>query len=160
MNTLKSTRCMSPPTGDDPHGDRISPFPANRPFHGFFQLLTWTSSGKSVEATEKSAFKWVKLPSFKAICWNLMKIQLLKVATFLRLFFQWCRRIFPDWSIQKVEKNREKIYSRNGSSQIISQRMTSCALPNVNFVLEKTEGFGCRHFKTFHRNLSDMWRFT
>ena len=68
MNTLKSTRCMSPPTGDDPHGDRISPFPANRPFHGFFQLLTWTSSGKSVDNTQKRALKLVKLPSFKAIC--------------------------------------------------------------------------------------------
>ena len=68
MNLLKSTRCMSPPTGEDPHGDFISPFPANRPFHCFFQLLTWTSSEKSVDSTQKSALKLAKLPNFKVIC--------------------------------------------------------------------------------------------
>ena len=39
-----------------------------RPFHGFFQLLTWTSSGKSVDNTKKSALKLVKLPSLNVIC--------------------------------------------------------------------------------------------
>ena len=29
---------------------------SNRPFHSFFQLLTWTSWGKSINTTEKSAF--------------------------------------------------------------------------------------------------------
>lgn len=39
------------------------------PFHGFFsQLLTWTGSGKSVDSTDKSAFKLSKLPSLNVIC--------------------------------------------------------------------------------------------
>ena len=33
----------------------------NRPFHRFCQPLTWTSSGKSVDITEKSLLKLVKL---------------------------------------------------------------------------------------------------
>ena len=43
-------------------------FPHNRPFHGVFQLLKWTSSGKSVHTNEKSALKLVKVPSLKVIC--------------------------------------------------------------------------------------------
>ena len=39
----------------------------HRPFHGFFELLTWTSSGKSVNTTQKSAFKSIKLPSLNVI---------------------------------------------------------------------------------------------
>ena len=34
----------------------------------FFQLLTLTSSGKSVDTTQKSAFKLIKLPSLNVIC--------------------------------------------------------------------------------------------
>ena len=37
-------------------------------FTVFFQLLTWTSWGKSVDTTEKSALKLVKVPSLKVIC--------------------------------------------------------------------------------------------
>ena len=70
----------------------------------FFQLLTWISSGKYVDATEKSALKLVKLPSFKAICWNLMKIQLLKVATFFRPSFPWRRRFFLTGPYKKLKK--------------------------------------------------------
>ena len=49
----------------------------------FFQLSTWTSSGKSVDTTEKSALRSVK----REICWKLMEIQLLKVAKFCRRFY-------------------------------------------------------------------------
>ena len=38
------------------------------PFHGFFQLLTRTGSGKSVDSNEKSALKLSKLPSLNVIC--------------------------------------------------------------------------------------------
>ena len=34
----------------------------------FFQLLTWTSWGKSINTTGKSPCKLVKLPSLKVIC--------------------------------------------------------------------------------------------
>ena len=37
--------------------------PQSGPFHGFFQLLTWTSYGKSVDTTGKSASKIVKFES-------------------------------------------------------------------------------------------------
>ena len=46
----------------------------------FFQLLTWTSWGKSVDNTEKSSLKLLKLSSSNVICWKLTKIQLPKVA--------------------------------------------------------------------------------
>ena len=36
----------------------------NRPIHLFFQLLIWTSWGKSVDTPEKSTLKLVKLPIF------------------------------------------------------------------------------------------------
>ena len=62
-------------------------FPHNRPFHGVFQLLTWTSSGKSVHTTEKSALKLEKVPSLKVICGKLMKIQLFKAAKFYRRLY-------------------------------------------------------------------------
>ena len=52
-------------------------------FSFFFQLSTWTSSGKSVDTTEKSALRSVK----REICWKLMEIQLLKVAKFCRRFY-------------------------------------------------------------------------
>ena len=35
------------------------------PFHGFFQLSTWTSSGKSVDTTQKSTLKLVKITTFE-----------------------------------------------------------------------------------------------
>ena len=35
------------------------------PFHGFFQLSTWTSSGKSVDTTQKSTLKLVKIATFE-----------------------------------------------------------------------------------------------
>ena len=70
---------------NDSHGIRIVT-QRNRHFHGFFQLLTWTRSGKSVDTTEKSALKLIKLPSLKMICWKLMKIQLFKDAKFCRRF--------------------------------------------------------------------------
>ena len=41
---------------------------SHRPFHGFFQFLTWTSLGKSVDTTQRSALKLVKLPSLNVIC--------------------------------------------------------------------------------------------
>ena len=62
-------------------------FPHNRPFHSVFQLLTWTSSGKSSHTTGRSTLKLLKLPSLKVICWKLMKIQLLKVAKFYRRLY-------------------------------------------------------------------------
>ena len=40
----------------------------NRPFHGFFQLLTYASWGKSVDTIEKSVLKLLKLLSLKVIC--------------------------------------------------------------------------------------------
>ena len=56
----------------------------------FCQLSTWTSSGKSVDTSEKSALKLVKLPNLKVICSKLMKIQILKVAKFYsRLYGGW-----------------------------------------------------------------------
>ena len=39
---------------------------SNRPFDGFFQLLTWTSWGKSIDTTEKSAFKISKIVKFES----------------------------------------------------------------------------------------------
>ena len=57
---------------------------SHRPFHGFFQFLTWTSLGKSVDTTQRSALKLVKLPSLNMICWKLMKIHLLKVVNFYK----------------------------------------------------------------------------
>ena len=42
----------------------------NRPFHGFFQLFTQTSQGKSVETTGKSVLKLIKLPNLKVIGLN------------------------------------------------------------------------------------------
>ena len=36
-------------------------------FTFFFQFLTWTSSGKSINTTEKSALILVKLPSLKVM---------------------------------------------------------------------------------------------
>ena len=38
------------------------------PFHGFFDFFIWTSSEKSVDTTEKSAIKLIKLPNLKVIC--------------------------------------------------------------------------------------------
>ena len=38
----------------------------NGPFHGFFQLLTWTSCGKTVNTTENSALKISKTPKFES----------------------------------------------------------------------------------------------
>ena len=35
-----------------------------RPFHQFFQLLTWTSLGRSVDITGKSTLKLVNLPTW------------------------------------------------------------------------------------------------
>ena len=40
---------------------------ANRPFHGVFQLLTWTSQGKFVDTTGKTALILIKLPTCKVI---------------------------------------------------------------------------------------------
>ena len=110
--------------------------------------------GKILHSAGKRAFKLVKLPSLKGICWKLTKIYLLKVMKFLRRLyggwgggtnfgghrvckqksvtfrnfadlyrrtedvslsnlapllilwgsFQWCRQIFPNWSMSKVEK--------------------------------------------------------
>ena len=42
-------------------------------FTVFFQLLTWTSSGKSVDTTEKSALKLIKSPSLKVICREILR---------------------------------------------------------------------------------------
>ena len=39
----------------------------NRPFHGFFQLLTWTRYGKTVDTTEKSAVKISKIAEFESV---------------------------------------------------------------------------------------------
>ena len=58
----------------------------HRPFHGFFQLLTWTSSGKSVDTTKKSAFKLMKLPRLNVIRWKLMKIHHRRPKLTLRAF--------------------------------------------------------------------------
>ena len=54
---------------------------ANRPFHFFSQLLTWTSSGKFIDTTEKSALR------LKVTCWKLTRIQLLKVAKCYRRLY-------------------------------------------------------------------------
>ena len=56
---------------------------SNRPFHAFFQILTCqTSWGKSLDTTEKSALRLVKLPRLKV-----KVIQLLKVAKFYRRLY-------------------------------------------------------------------------
>ena len=57
---------------------------SHRPFHGFFQFLTWTSLGKSVDTIQRSALKLVKLPSLNVLCQKLMKIHLLKVVNFYK----------------------------------------------------------------------------
>ena len=38
----------------------------NRPFHCFFQLLTWTSYGKTVNTTENSDLKISKIAEFES----------------------------------------------------------------------------------------------
>ena len=43
-------------------------FKLDIPFHGFFDFFIWTSSEKSVDTTEKSAIKLIKLPNLKEIC--------------------------------------------------------------------------------------------
>ena len=42
----------------------------NRAFHGFFQLLTGTRQGKSVNSTGKSALTLVKFPKLKVIVFS------------------------------------------------------------------------------------------
>ena len=39
----------------------------NRPFHGFFQLLTWTRYGKTVYTTENSALNISKIAEFESV---------------------------------------------------------------------------------------------
>ena len=62
-------------------------FSHERPFHGFFQFLTWTSNGKSVNTTGKRILKLIKSPSLKVICWKLTKTKLLKGAKFYSHFY-------------------------------------------------------------------------
>ena len=55
VNTHYSTAIFLPPQEE------------NRSFHRFFQILTWTSLGKSVDTPENSTLR-VKLPTVKVIC--------------------------------------------------------------------------------------------
>ena len=59
--------------------------PSDRPFHSFFQLLTWTSSGKSVDMG-KSTLKLVKLPNLIMIRLKLAKIQPPQIREILQTF--------------------------------------------------------------------------
>ena len=123
-------------------------------FSRFFQLLTQTSQGKSVNTTGRGAL--VKLPNLKVTRLKRAKIQLRKVAKLwwvqvcvkfrdfeelyfrylffnkslsneailliLRRSFNWCRRIFPNLSMSKVEKNREKVYQAEASIHFTSDK--------------------------------------
>ena len=59
--------------------------PSDRPFHSFFQLLTWTSSGKSVDMG-KSTLKLVKLPNLIMIRLKRAKIQPPQIREILQTF--------------------------------------------------------------------------
>ena len=59
--------------------------PSDRPFHSFFQLLTWTSSGKSVDMG-KSTHKLVKLPNLIMIRLKRAKIQPPQIREILQTF--------------------------------------------------------------------------
>ena len=59
--------------------------PSDGPFHSFFQLLTWTSSGKSGDI-RKSALKLVKLPNLIVICLKRAKIQPPQIGEILQTF--------------------------------------------------------------------------
>ena len=59
--------------------------PSDRPFHSFFQLLTWTSSTKSVDMG-KSALKLVKLPNLIMIRLKRAKIQPPQIREILQTF--------------------------------------------------------------------------
>ena len=43
----------------------------------FFLRLTWESQGKSANSAGKNAYKILKLPGLKVICWKLTKILIL-----------------------------------------------------------------------------------
>ena len=100
----------------------------NRPFRSFFQLLTWTCWGKSVDTTEKSTlnkwnshvWKWwerryssAKLRKFTDVCmvgrggaiFFTNHFQAWQFYSFQR---KW--RIFSSLPMSKVYKNRAKVY--------------------------------------------------
>ena len=78
----------------------------------FNYFLTLTSLGKSVNTTEKSTLKLVKLLSLKVICWKRITFKFANFSNVKDCSFQWCRRIFLiKWSIQKVEKTIQNVYS-------------------------------------------------
>ena len=128
----------------------VDVYSPDRPFHCFF-FSTFDRdkcSGKSVNTTKKSALRLVKLHSLKVICWKLRKrISLLTVAKYYRRFygrgwgrgdnnikalrFLWCRPIFPNLSMSKVEKNRWLLFIFS----VVSERLFSCSF---NIKLETT----------------------
>ena len=75
--------------------------PSDRPFHSFFfQLLTQTSSAKSVHITGKSALKLVKLLNLIVIRLKRAKIQRPQIHEILQTFLWW-----PAW--QALEREGE-----------------------------------------------------
>ena len=74
--------------------------PSDRPFHSFFQLLTQTSSAKSVDTTGKSALKLVKFSNLIVIRLKRAKIQRPQIHEILQTFLWW-----PAW--QAFEREGE-----------------------------------------------------
>ena len=94
-------------------------------------------SGKSVDTTEKSALRLVKLHSVKVICWKSRNITDVCMEAggegggggVKALRFLWCRPIFPNLSISKVEKNRRLPFIFS----VVSELLLSCS---INIKLE------------------------
>ena len=88
----------------------------NGSFHGFyFQLLTCTSYGKSVDTAEKSALKFVNLPSLKVRLLNERRYSSTKVRKFTdvlwggsQIWSPWGGSLLPEASFPWHSEGGEK----------------------------------------------------
>ena len=73
--------------------------------------MGWGGGGKFVPPTVKRLLKFRDFEELliSSLVFN-KSLSNLALLLILRRSFQWCPRIFPNLSMSKVEKNREKVY--------------------------------------------------
>ena len=68
----------------------------NRPFHSVFQLLKWTSSGKSIHTTEKSALNFFKSAKFESDLLKTNEYTAPQSREILQTYVWWGHRLAPN----------------------------------------------------------------
>ena len=72
-------------------------FPHNRPFHSVFQLLKWTSSGKSIHTTAgKERLKFSKSARFESDLLKTNEYTAPQSREILQTFVWWGHRLAPN----------------------------------------------------------------